>query len=117
MKRTNAYKVYALGARDVRKTIRARRLIIELRPDIEVELDLAPHPNFRGHLMIFTPPTSKMSAEYAAGKIDEFAVIFGGSNVLHVVVERRLRDSRRSNSRATKGITRSKRSASDPKPR
>ena len=85
------YKAYALGANGARRPIDAHGIVIELRPGIEVEMDLAPHPGFAGHLILSTPPRPRMKRLYDAGKVDDFAVVFGGSNVLHVLVERRIR--------------------------
>jgi hypothetical protein len=85
------YKAYALGANGARQPLDAHGIVIELRPGIEVEMELAPHPGFAGHLILFTPPRSRMKRLYDAGKVDDFAVVFGGSNVLHVLVERRIR--------------------------
>ena len=91
MKRLAPYKVYALGADGSRSSLQAHGIVVELRPGIEVEVEFAPHPNFAGHLVLTTPATPRMEAEYRAGNIDDFSVIFGAANVLHVLVERRRR--------------------------
>ena len=84
------YKVHALRADGVRVPLDAHGLVVELAPGIEVEIDFAPHPGFRGHLVMFTPPPRRMKRIFDQGKVDDFAVIFGASNVLHVFVERRI---------------------------
>ncbi len=95
VKRGAPYRVYALDAGGNRTPIQAYGIVIELRSGIEMEVDLAPHPNFSGQLVLMTPATSNMKAEYDAGNLDDFAVSFGSSNVLHVLVERRQRKKRR----------------------
>lgn len=89
MKRRAPYKVYVLASDGSRSPFAARRLVVELRPGIEVEIELDPHPNHAGHLILSTPATSRMEAEYRSGNIDDFSVIFGATNVLHVLVKRR----------------------------
>jgi hypothetical protein len=89
------YKAYALRADGTRRPLDAHGIVVELRPGIEVELDLAPHPAFAGHLTLLTPPSRRMKRLYDEGKVDDFAVLFGASNVLHVLVERRIRKRRR----------------------
>jgi hypothetical protein len=60
-------------------------------PDIEIEIDLAQHPNFAGELVLQTPRSSRMKRLYDEGKVDDFGMIFGATNVLHVFVERHMR--------------------------
>jgi hypothetical protein len=91
MNDTKAHRAYVLLANGVRKPLKARGIVVELRPGIEIEIDLAPHRNFAGQLVLFTPPRSTMKAELDAGNADDFAVLFGGANVLHVLVDRRIR--------------------------
>jgi hypothetical protein len=85
------HKLFAVGARGGRKRIHASTLIVELRPGVEVEIDLAPHPGFAGHLVLLTPPATRTTRLFDAGVVDDFAVLFGATNVLHVLVERRVR--------------------------
>jgi hypothetical protein len=87
--RVAPYKAYALQADGSREPIGARSVVVEIGPDVEIEIELAPHPRFAGHLVLYTPATSRMKRAYRSGKVDDFAVVFGASNVLHVVVERR----------------------------
>jgi hypothetical protein len=56
---------------------------------VEVEIDFAPHPGFAGCLPMFVPACEHMEALQDSGVLDDFAVVFGASNVLHVLVERR----------------------------
>ena len=84
------HKMYVLPANGRRERIKARQLIIELGKGIEIEVDLAPHPNFAGQLVLFAAPTAQMEQLYDEGTVDDFNVAFGGPNVLHVFVNRRL---------------------------
>jgi hypothetical protein len=86
------YKAYALDADGKRRPLRAHGIVVELRPGIEVEIDFAPHPNFEGQLCMLTPPPPEMERTQAKGILDDFAVGFGGGNVLHVWVQRRVTD-------------------------
>jgi hypothetical protein len=86
------YKAYALDADGKRTPIRAHGIVVELRPGIEVQIDFAQHPNFAGQLCMLTPPPHEMERTQAKGILDDFAVGFGGANVLHVWVERRVTD-------------------------
>jgi hypothetical protein len=88
------YSVYAILPDGKRRRVRAVGVVVELRAGIEVEIDLAPHPRFAGQLILMTPPEARMERVYDEGKLDDFAVAFGASNVLHVLVERRVRPSR-----------------------
>ena len=85
------YKVFAVRKHGKRELVDADTLVVELQPGIHIEIDLAPHPNFAGQLVMFTPPTRRMRALYNQGKTDSFAISFGAENVLHVRVERRIR--------------------------
>lgn len=87
--RISPYKAYSLDAQGRRTPLEAHGVVIELRPGIEVEINLAPHPNFLGRLPMTTPPMAEMERLYNEGHVDDFAVVFGASNVLHVLVERR----------------------------
>jgi hypothetical protein len=86
------YKAYALDAEGKRRPLRAHGIVVELRPGIEVEIDFAPHLGFAGQLCMLTPPPREMERTQAKGILDDFAVGFGGANVLHVWVERRITD-------------------------
>jgi hypothetical protein len=88
------YKVFVLGKNGKREPLEARALVVELQPGIEVELNLAPHPGFAGDLILLTPPTRRMQTLYKQGKVDSFETSFGGENVLHVRVVRRIASSR-----------------------
>jgi hypothetical protein len=83
------YKAYALAADGTRPPLDAHGIVVELRPGIEVEIDFAPHPAFAGQLTMLTPPPPEMERAQKRGLFDNFAVFFGGANVLHVWVERR----------------------------
>ena len=96
------YKAYALRANGSRVPLEAHGIIVELAPGIEVEIVLAPHPGFAGHLSLLTPPPPRMKRLYDEGKVDDFAVYFGASNVLHVWVERRIRRPTRASTPASK---------------
>ena len=94
-KRCQPYKLFVLGSNGSRTRIEAKDLIVELRPGVEVQIDLAPHPNFEGELVLETAPQRYMQRRYEAGFNDTFATIFGAANVLHVMVERRIRGARK----------------------
>ena len=89
--RIDPYRAFALGPDGTRQPLAAHAVIVEVRPGIEIEINFAPHPNFAGRLVMLTPRRSRMRRLQEAGKMDDFAVVFGGSNVLHVLVERRIR--------------------------
>jgi hypothetical protein len=90
------YRAYALLADGSRRPLEAHGVIVELRPGIEVEIDLAPHPGWRGQLVMLTPPPPEMERVQKQGIFDDFVTFFGGSNVLHVWVERRDRSAQAS---------------------
>jgi len=48
---------------------------------------------------MLTPPAPRMKRLYEEGKVDDFAVVFGATNVLNVLVERRIRRRKRARSR------------------
>lgn len=90
------YPVYAVDQETGRRErLDVDGLTVELRPGVEVEIALLPHPNFAGQLVMLCPPTARMKQRYDAGSVDSFAVFFGGENVLHVSVETRTRGRRR----------------------
>jgi hypothetical protein len=99
------YKAYSLDADGTRRPLEVHGVVIELRPGIEIEINFAPHPNLRGHLTMCTPPAAQMERAYDEGMIDDFAVMFGASNVLHVWVERRIAARAKQNRRATHAYT------------
>lgn len=86
------YRVFALDANGHKRPLEAHGVVIEIRPGVEVEVDFAPHPNFAGQLVLFTPAIARMERLQRNGVLDDFVVVFGGSNVLHVAVERRVRE-------------------------
>jgi hypothetical protein len=88
------YRAYALDADGTRTPLEAHGLVVELRPGIEVEIDFAPHPSFAGRLTMYTPPTTQMRQVQEQGILDDFTVVFGAQNVLHVWVERRVTSRR-----------------------
>lgn len=85
------YRVFEVLPDGSRRPLKVREIVVELRPGVEIEVDFAPHPNFSGQLVLCTPPSAHMKRLYDEGTIDDFAVVFGATNVLHVAVERRQR--------------------------
>jgi len=101
--RAQSLRVYDVSSKTgARRKLDVDRLVLELRPGVEVEIPLAPHPNFAGQLNVVCPPFDQMKSRYAAGEADSFAVFYGAENILHVMVERRKRsrDSMRGPKRA-----------------
>jgi hypothetical protein len=94
-RRLPSYAAYVVGLDGRRHRVTGQSIVVELQPGIEVEMDLAPHPNFAGQLVLFTPPAQRAQSLYQQGVVDDFAVVFGASNVLHVLVERRTRAAKR----------------------
>ena len=90
------YRAYTLLADGTRQPLEAHGVVVELRPGIEVEIDFAPHPGCEGQLVMLTPPPPEMGRVQKQGIFDDFVTFFGGSNVLHVWVERRDRSAQRS---------------------
>lgn len=82
------YKTYLVSADGTRKLIVGRAIVIELGPDQELELDLAPHANFRGGLPLVTGSARTTGAPEKQGFCSNLVVHPGASNVLHVSVER-----------------------------
>ncbi len=94
------YRCFSLSSSGVRTPLEAHGVVVQLAPGIEVQIDLAPHPAFEGQLCLVTPSFRNMKRRYGEGKVDDFAVMFGAANVLHVWVNRRnKRRSRRSRGR------------------
>ena len=85
------YRVFELRHDGSRRRLALRDIVVELAPGVEIELNFAPHPNFAGKLVMYTPARANMKAAYDAGVVDDFAVVFGATNVLHVSVEQRTR--------------------------
>lgn len=86
------YRVRAVGkSGEPRELTDCTSLLVEVRPGVELEIDLQPHGNFRGELILLVPPASDMERLYAAGTVDRFAITAGAANVLHVHVERHVR--------------------------
>lgn len=91
-RRERSLRVYDVSSKTgVRRELDLDRLVIGLRPGVEVEIDLSPHPRFAGQVNLLCPPFDKMKSRYEGGDVDSFAVFFGGENVLHVMVETRKR--------------------------
>lgn len=90
VRRDPPYRAYRILANGSREPIEAAySVVVELKPGVEVEIMLAPHPGFDGHLVLMTPPIARMAELHDAGRRDDFAILFGASNVLHVAVDRR----------------------------
>lgn len=64
----------------------ATQLVVEVAPDVEVGICIAPHPGFRGHLVLEIPPfdVAPTPEDHGLG----FKVMWGGANVLHAIVSR-----------------------------
>jgi len=90
-KRVPPYKVFEVLKGGARRRLDVRDIVVEVRPGVEIEINFAPHPNFAGHLVLYTPPCRRMRKVFDAGIVDDFAVFFGATNVLHVLVDRRVR--------------------------
>jgi len=83
-KRVPPYKVFEVLKGGARRRLDVRDIVVEVRPGVEIEINFAPHPNFAGHLVLYTPPCRRMRKVFDAGIVDDFAVFFGATNVLHV---------------------------------
>jgi len=92
-KRVPPYKAFVLDSTGARVPLVGTAIVIELSPGVEVELNLAPHPAFAGRLVLMTPAFADMARLQGEGRRDDFAVTFGASNVLHVMVKRRERSA------------------------
>src|SRR5262249_33740418 len=82
------YKAYLLSADGSRTPVTAHGIVIELGPDLEVELDLAPHPNHAGGLAITTGPERTLADREKSGFSSSLLVRPGACNVIHVFLER-----------------------------
>jgi hypothetical protein len=66
--RIRPYKVYALGPDGSRSRIQAHELVLERPLGIDLEINLAPHPNFRG-LVTFSTFRGSLLVEPACGDL------------------------------------------------
>ncbi len=82
------YKAYLVAADGTRTPVDAHGIVIEFGPNLELELDLAPHPNHAGGLPIHAGPERTLAELESSGFSSSLVVRPGASNVIHVFVER-----------------------------
>ncbi|NUP08804.1 MAG: hypothetical protein HOW73_22380 [Polyangiaceae bacterium] len=95
--RIRPYKTFAVAADDTRTPVRTHELVLERPVGVDLEINLAPHPGFRGQVSFSTFRGSSLIIEPAA------------SNVAYVFIEdwpvgdRRRKIGSKLNSRGTLG--------------
>ncbi len=82
------YRTRLVSADGTETPVDAHGIIIELGPGLELDLDLAPHPNHAGGLVICAGPSLSLAELEKGGLYSSLAVRPGASNVIHVFVER-----------------------------
>jgi hypothetical protein len=82
------YKAYLVAPDGTKTPVVAHGIVIELGPNLELELDLAPHPNHAGGLPIRAGPERTLAELENSGFSSSLVVRPGASNVIHVLVER-----------------------------
>jgi hypothetical protein len=81
------YKAYAVSADGNRTPLDAHSIVVELGAGAELELDLAPHPNFDGELSIRAGPEQSLEHMQQTGSYPSLVVRAGAANALLVSVE------------------------------
>ena len=90
MRRTSDYVVHEVFPDGSRRRVASKAcgLTIELDGGAAVEVDLSPHPTFRGQVTMIAPSYSRLEAGNPEDQDLCFEVRNGGANVLHVAVVR-----------------------------
>ncbi|MCK5819951.1 MAG: hypothetical protein KAH18_12090 [Psychromonas sp.] len=81
------YNAFAIDKNGNRNEIDAESIVIEIAKDKSIEINLQPHPNHFGGLLMVTPANTERLAKKKCNVHSIFNIRPGASNVVHLGIE------------------------------